>query len=531
MGVHSQPPYALTGAHLTRDSPPNPSAPMPRLRLPLAAFLFAALALAACRDEGLGPFGVADVALDVVSTGAAFVPVLDGPLRVLSATPFGDAVSRDLRQPVAVTFSKPMVPLGDAPAPDAGALRVALDGRDVDGTLRWEGSQTLVFTPAEPLPRATGFTAVLAAGLESLDGEALNEAYAWTFETPRPQFVASVPARGEAHAEPTGAIRLRYDQAVRGDRAGDQIQVTADGLAVRTRVASVGDSTLSIEPTGGLRRGTAYVVRILPGVPAVSGPLGSADTTLVRFRTYGDLTLDALQQTGDYGQVRTDGPFDPKAGIELGFSNPVTFEQARTAVTLSPAAALPAGVEAGDGRRGMRHTLPFRLAPETSYTVTVRGLKDVFGQTLGEATRTFRTGPYAPDLAVPEGIVVVEADEERALPIRATNVPTVRVGLQRLGPDTIVPALRAHDQRHYYGAIDDDEEPTPIAARDTLLIPLLRNTPGTVPLRLDPVLRGQTGVVAVRVVSDHPPQAERAAHRGRRARRRPGDALGADGQV
>ena len=133
----------------------------------------------------------------------------------------------------------------------------------------------------------------------------------------------------------------------------------------------------------------------------------------------------------------------------------------------------------------------------------MRGLTDVFGQTLGQAKRTFRTGPYAPDLAVPQGILVVEADEQRVLPIRATNVSAVRVGLQRLGPDAIVPALRAHDQRHYYGSRNEDDEPTPIAARDTLRLPLRRNTPGTVPLRLDPILPQQTGVVAVRVVSDH----------------------------
>ena len=116
------------------------------------------LALAACReaaDKALGPFDVETVALDVSPGGEAFVPTLDGPLRVLSATPFGEAVAQTDRQPVAVTCSRPMVPLGDAPTPDASALTVRQGGQTVEGTLAWDGTQTLVWTPDEALPRAT----------------------------------------------------------------------------------------------------------------------------------------------------------------------------------------------------------------------------------------------------------------------------------------------------------------------------------------------------------------------------------------
>ena len=47
------------------------------------------------------------------------------------------------------------------------------------------------------------------------------------------------------------------------------------------------------------------------------------------------------------------------------------------------------------------------------------------------------------------------------------------------------------------------EEPEPIAAADTFRIGLDRNTPGIVPMQLASVLGGETGIVAMRALSDH----------------------------
>lgn len=482
-------------------------------RRPALVVLAAVLALAACREatDALDPFGVDDVALDVEATGDAFVPTLDGPLRVLSATPFGNAGAQDPRQPVAVTFSRPMVPLGDAPAPDASWLTVRQDGRAVEGTLAWTGTQTLVWTPAAPLPRATPFQARLAAGIPALDAagpasrgsDRLEDGLTWTFETPRPTLVETTPLRGEAHAEPGQPIRLRYDQPVRARDAGAFIAVEADGRAVRASVRAEGDSTVLVQPAGGLQRGTRYAVTVRSGLPSAVGPLGTADTTVVRFQTYGDLALESVRSPTEYeGEVDDSDPINPSRALALTFSNPVRFRDIRRAVSLSPAAPLPPGVEAGDGRTSAEHMLPLKLAPETTYTLTVRGLRDAFGQTLASATTTFRTGPYAPDLSVPEGILVLEAGAQPALPVRATNVASAQVGLRTLAADQIVPALRAHDQQHWYGERPEGvPEPAPIPATTRYRLPLARNERGTVRLPLARTLGGATGVVAVHLTS------------------------------
>ena len=183
----------------------------------LALFCLAAL-LSGCRnaDDPAAPeIGVEMVAIeaDEIEAGPdAFTPVLSGPLRVIAASPRG--ALREMRpgQGVAVTFSRPMVPLGDAPPPPAGAL--ALEPA-VPGTLAWEGTQTLVFRPARPLPSATAFRAVLQPGLTSLDGEPLAQAHSWTFETPRPRLAVSRPADGEPRAHPDSAVVLGFTLPVR----------------------------------------------------------------------------------------------------------------------------------------------------------------------------------------------------------------------------------------------------------------------------------------------------------------------------
>ena len=479
------------------------------LRRSALAVVVLTLALGACREatDALGPFGVADVALDVETSGDAFVPTLDGPLRVLSATPFGDASAQAARQPVTVTFSRPMVPLGEAPTPDARWLTVRQGGRAVEGALTWTGTQTLVWTPTAPLPRATPFEARLAAGIPDLDGDRLADGLAWTFETPRPTLVETTPLRGEAHAEPGQPIRLRYDQPVRARGAGDVVTVEADGQRVRASVRAEGDSTLVVTPDGGLQRGTRYAVTIGAGLPSAAGPLGTADTTLVRFQTYGDLALLAVRTPSEYDDGvdldrQADRPLDPSRALELRFTNPVRFQDVRRAVTLSPAAALPPGVEAGDGRTATEHALPVRLAPETTYTLTVRGLRDAFGQTLAQSTRTFRTGAYTPDLSVPEGILVLEAGGTPTLPVRATNVTAAQVGLKKLAADEIVPALRAHDREHWYGERPEGTpEPAPIPVTTRYRLPLERNERGTVRLPLARTLGGTTGVLAVHLTS------------------------------
>ena len=446
------------------------------------------------KEEEVDAPTVQQARLEAPERTSAYVPTLDGPLRLLSATPFGPMEGMAPGQNVAVTLSRPMVPLGEATPPE-GAL--TLDP-DVRGTLRWEGTQTLVFEPARPLPLATAFTAELAAGLADLEGQTLDSAYAWTFETPRPLLAHSEPARGARYADPRQDVRLFFNQAIDTGEAASfvTLRTAEDSALVEADVRAAGDSALALTSAEPLAGGTAYEVVLRAGLPSAEGPLGLAEETVVPFETYGPLRLEGVTQHD------SEGAFDPARGITLHFTTPVRFEELRQALSFDPDVQLPLGIEARDASVGTSHALPLVLEPDTAYTVTVQGLTDQFGQTLEEGTARFRTGSFQPHLAMKRGLLVIEAGGRPAIPLRLTNVDSIAIGMERLTTDEVVPLARTYDQGRYYPSSENENDsiPPPVAASRRLSLNLDHNRPATAPIRLDSLLEGGTGVVGVHVV-------------------------------
>ena len=188
----------------------SPAAPLSRYT---AGLLLLLALLTACSSEPRAPeqVGVETVSLDAPADARSYVPTLDGPLRILSATPSGTMQAMTDRQPITVTFSRPMVPLGDAPTPSPGVLTT---DPPLDGALRWEGTQTLVVTPDSTLPPATPYAVTLRPTLGSQQGDSLDAPFTWTFETPRPQLVRSTPKRGARFVAPEQDLALHFNQRV-----------------------------------------------------------------------------------------------------------------------------------------------------------------------------------------------------------------------------------------------------------------------------------------------------------------------------
>ena len=471
--------------------------PPPR-HLAYLVLLLAVCTMAGCfgacgGDEEVDAPTVRQTALEVPEETSAYVPALEGPLRILSATPYGPMEGMAPGQNVAVTFSRPMAPLGEATPPENA---LTLDP-EIPGALRWEGTQTLVFEPAEPLPLATAFTARLAAGLTDLEGNALDSAYTWAFETPRPRLAHSEPSRGARYADPRQDVRLFFNQAIETGEATSFVRLrTAENKEqVWADVQAAGDSALVLTPAEPLAKGTAYELVLEAGLPSAEGPLG-AEETVVPFQTYGPLRL--VRAT----QHNSEDRFDPARGITLHFTTPVRFGDLRQALAFEPDVRLPLGIEARDASVGTSHALPLVLEPDTSYAVTVRGLTDTFGQTLEEGTARFRTGAYEPSLAMKRGLLVIEAEGQAAIPLRLTNVDSIAIGMERLTADRLVPLARTYDEDRYYPSSEDgnDSIPPPVAASRKLALNLQRNRPATAPIRLDSLLQNGTGVVGVHLV-------------------------------
>lgn len=437
-----------------------------------------------------GPFAVVSLALDQPSPSEGFTPVLEGPLRVLSATPYGTS-SAAPGTSVSVTFSQPMTALGAETLPPE-VLR--LDPA-VPSTVRWLGTQTLVLTPSSPLQPATVYAAVLESGLVSIQGDTLREPVRWTFETVRPQVRSAVPQAYATDADPDAPLRVTFNLPVDASQAAAFVTLTQrSGRTERPRPIQLendGDSTLVITPRTRLDPDTRYELSLREGLPATSGALGLAATASYPFTTYAPLAFEGVTQAQPWAfRNRTD--VDPGRSITLRFTTPIAFGEVRRGLTFEPAIDLPVGLEARDGTVSRTHSLSLPLAPESAYRVTVRDLTDAFGQRLSGGLASFRTRAFAPTLRAPQGLLVVEAEEQARFAVQVTNVETVRVGAERLTESTLVPRLPSYDPYHYYG--DDRPEADPVDPVRAWAPPASGRGPTSVPFAFDSLLTDQTGV-------------------------------------
>jgi len=475
-----------------------------KTRLLPFAVLFAVLMSACGGDETVtsdGPIRITSTAIESPVGAPSFVPVLDGPLRLVSITPSGALEYLPEGQPVTVSFSKPMVALGSEAAPDPGLL--TLDP-PVDGTLRWEGSQTLVFTPASRLSMATSYTVTLKGGLASLDGETMEAPYEWAFETPRPAVVTSRPAAYAQYVSPDSLMRLEFNQPIDAATAEGRVRLfrlddnMERGRRLSVAVTAASDSALTIAPGSRMTPDAWYELVVDSGVASTLGPLTFNQMHSIRFRTTPPLRLDGINQPRPWNDPEP-GTFDPSRGVTLQFSTPVRFGDLRRALTITPGLDVPPGIEARDGTVSPSHGFSVTLKPETTYTVRIDSLRDQQGQLLASTRTTFRTRPFSPSFAMPQGIMIVEAGPESALPMRVTNVDRIRFGAQRLTADDIVPWVRTYDNGHYYPTMEEDDPLDPVATRSVVDLGVSRNEPTTLPLRVDSLLTASKGILALHV--------------------------------
>ncbi|HHP7239121.1 MG2 domain-containing protein [Longibacter sp.] len=425
---------------------------------------------------------------------ATYTPTQDGPLRVLSTSPSGVMHNPTARPPVTATFSRPMIALGSEPnvRPDA----ITLDP-SVPGSLRWEGTQTLVFQPAEDLPPATVVTATLAGDITSLEDETLGTPVTWTFETERPRLTESRPRDQARFVEPGDSVHLAFSLPVRASAAEPFVSVETSTRPSPYRLEQINDTLLTLVPGQRLPKGTEVQVTLGEGLPTTTGALGLAEPKDIRFRIRPDLSITEMNQGGR----GFDAQFYPANGITLGFSTPVSLGDLKKSLTFEPAVDWPESLDARAENETTVHRLPLPFEAETSYKVRIDGLTDGFGQEMPTFQRRFRTRAYRPQLQMDQGMMVIESDQYPIIPVRATNAGGIDVGMRAFSKDEVVPLL---SQFRQYGSERETyfEETIPRTRYWDFDLP--RNAPSVVPMRLDSMLADSTGLVGINVRWDRP---------------------------
>ncbi|MGA7617739.1 MAG: MG2 domain-containing protein [Thermoanaerobaculia bacterium] len=133
-------------------------------------------------------------------------------LTILKATPNGEIAKLEEAREISVIFSEPMVALGKIPKNVAPPWFV-VDPK-IEGSFRWSGTDTLIFTPAHALPFATRYTVAIGTGAESLRGTTLSSPYSFSFTTPSVRLLDTRWYREPGRPDAPIYVALRFNQAV-----------------------------------------------------------------------------------------------------------------------------------------------------------------------------------------------------------------------------------------------------------------------------------------------------------------------------
>jgi alpha-2-macroglobulin len=381
-------------------------------------------------------------------------------VRVLSAVPSGITESIDQVNSVVVIFDKPMVPLSGIPqGAGSGPLEIY---PPTEGTYRWLGTNTVVFTPSDTLPYGTAYTVRIPSGTTAIDGSILDASYEWEFETPRPIVIESSPRHEGVNIRTDQSMYLRFNQPIDLEEAGRFITIRENDNSKRADVPfsvhhpdmndpnighGVSDSSgiLLLKPQRTLKKSTAYAVELKAGLPGMGGPLGMLATKLITFRTHDTFRLLEFQAK------RNHNPDDP---LLFRFSNNVRFDEFIQSIRFSPRVVFPEYYQWWNySTRDIYLNLP--LLPETTYTVIIdSSLTDYYGQKLGASVSyEFTTGSLSPRIYMTSGQGLLEAYSDLNYPVTVRNIDSLYIRIAHIQPDSIVSLLTRRDL--YYGDLPE----------------------------------------------------------------------------
>jgi uncharacterized protein YfaS (alpha-2-macroglobulin family) len=431
-----------------------------------------------------------------------------GELAVVASRPQG--VVRGEVRPT-VTFSKPMVALGSVEEGRALAAQLVI-APPLAGEWRWLGSATVEFVPARRVPLATRYTVTVPQGLRAGDGTSLAAPHTFGFETPRPEIQGLSPSgRAAAWLTPRQTWSITFNQAVKdlgkhlalqvGDRPDWPVDVKEIRLADEKRpgqprpppppAAQGGfeDRRVRYEvtPTRPLPLDTQVVLRVLPGLQGVDGPLTLDAGPTWEMHTYGPFSVAALELC-PWSKVGC-----PSGPARLRFSNPPDVASLKGALTVTPAVDLDWDAASAEGETLW---LPARFRPGTRYHVAVApAARDGFGQPLQAAFQgDFTTSDLPPTFDLGPGVALLEAKGDGALPVSAANVKELHVQVVPLD----VPAMARYLSREEPARDDFFQAGVPL----TLDLSAQRNASRTAPLPLRDLLAGKgTTLFALRATA------------------------------
>jgi len=249
-----------------------------------------------------------------------------GPLRVVFATP------RDSASPateVVVVFSKQMRALG-ASETDAEIPLVLTP--NVPGKTSWAGTAAVKFIPNKPFSKASSFHVEIPKGIKAADGTTLDESYAFSFTTERPDISGTDPASGAKQVPPDRPITLYFNQPVSASELSRTVTLSANKRTIPFTMTDVERDSAVVKPRAPLPRSSEITVHIGPTLRAIEGDLTMGKPKDITFRTLEPFAMVGIQ----CAPHPTDkGACDPnEQDVTLTLTTPLPSELVEQAITI-----------------------------------------------------------------------------------------------------------------------------------------------------------------------------------------------------
>ncbi len=357
-----------------------------------------------------------------------FVFIVAGPPAVVAEIPGKDSVDIEKDSRITLVFDRPMIPLsqvqGEFAKDQIHEWPVTIDP-PTDGRWRWLSTVAREFIPSKPLTEGTKYTVTVPAGILSVAGDKTEKDFSWSFETLRPLQISQVPEAGSSNAGPSTKVTLHFNRtmdldsakktisiykkpkgnvaagALDGPPEGEKLGVGSVkyGLMENDKGTMVTDKTaIIVSPASPFEYNTSYGVYVEKGLLGTEGNLGTASGYIMRFSTVGAFTVNR----GEYRETENT--------IVVTFSNPLAdpvtqetppelFALLNKGITIEPAPlnAKDSGWSVVMWSNEGQATINPDLKPSTTYKVTVKGVKDIYGQLQKEPfTFAFKTPPVTP---------------------------------------------------------------------------------------------------------------------------------------
>ena len=318
-----------------------------------------------------------------------------GYLTVSDVIPSGQGGDVPVDSAITIVFDRPVAPLmlpssaEDLPQPLNIQPATAGQGE-------WINSAVYTFTPAAPLKSGQIYQVSVAAGIEAVDGAAMQADYVWTFRTAEAAVVSLDPPPGAADLGLTPRIQVRFNQVMDQRSIEDAFYFrplpVRDDSGLGGSFAWAEDSKgFAFTPDARLELDTHYEAGFGPSLgPALaSGSQQSAQTW--RYQTVPEPSIIATEPVDGAGDVA-------HGGFSLFFGSTMNIETLQDRIVIEPEPQTPPRFYYSEWAN--RYTVSFDAAPSTAYAVRIApGMADIYGNAIAAPTEfRFTTAARTPML-------------------------------------------------------------------------------------------------------------------------------------